>query len=436
MKIAAPILALIPQFGARGQADGRRRRDRLRRDPAVEGAPSTPATARRRSPTRSRAAPSGPRKMAGYYRRAEDYVLPGQRGHQRAGAVRPPDRGVAAARAGPRSASTRTSSARSRTPRRSRRFLARQVHARPSCTAGCRASSRQTHYECYKLAFDVAKRAEQTLAHELMRPEFDDMRIIQFGYWDAGRKGLLAGEQLGLDLRRLETGLPRARPPRVRADQARLARPPRPAGPATAAGHRPLRVRGPRVAVRHGQRRTSTCGGIKTVAVSIPAVTGPYTSIHAKLSLLRSSIRTSSLLGDQYAASRRRRGRPVPRLHRRHPVDRDQLRPTTTAGCSSSTCDDERRLPFEGAGRDQHVAHRDPERHPAVRPRDASPTSCCTCATRPARPATCAAQRSPTSSDDVLVDPDTLERLFSLPDDFRPSLGGVRARRRTTPRAR
>jgi len=37
-----------------------------------------------------------------------------------------------------------------------------------------------------------------------MRPEFDDLRIIKFGYWDGGRKGLLAGEQLGLDLRRLE----------------------------------------------------------------------------------------------------------------------------------------------------------------------------------------------------------------------------------------
>ena len=40
---------------------------------------------------------------------------------------------------------------------------------------------------------------------------------------------------------------------------------------------------------------------LKTVAVTIPAVTAPYTAIHCKLSLLRSSIRTSSLLGDQYA---------------------------------------------------------------------------------------------------------------------------------------
>jgi len=40
---------------------------------------------------------------------------------------------------------------------------------------------------------------------------------------------------------------------------------------------------------------------IKTVALSIPAVTGPFTTIHAKLSLLRSTIRTSSLLGDSYA---------------------------------------------------------------------------------------------------------------------------------------
>ncbi len=42
---------------------------------------------------------------------------------------------------------------------------------------------------------------------------------------------------------------------------------------------------------------------IKTVAVSIPCITGPFTTIHAKVSLLQSSIRISSLKGDDYKRS-------------------------------------------------------------------------------------------------------------------------------------
>jgi hypothetical protein len=42
---------------------------------------------------------------------------------------------------------------------------------------------------------------------------------------------------------------------------------------------------------------------LKIVALSIPCVAAPYTRVHCKLQLLRSSIRTSSLAGDQYARS-------------------------------------------------------------------------------------------------------------------------------------
>ena len=42
---------------------------------------------------------------------------------------------------------------------------------------------------------------------------------------------------------------------------------------------------------------------IKTIAISIPCITGPYTGVHCKLSLLNSSIRISSLLGDGYPRS-------------------------------------------------------------------------------------------------------------------------------------
>ncbi len=37
-----------------------------------------------------------------------------------------------------------------------------------------------------------------------MRPELDATQFIQFNYWDTGHQGLLSGETLVLDLKRIE----------------------------------------------------------------------------------------------------------------------------------------------------------------------------------------------------------------------------------------
>ena len=57
-----------------------------------------------------------------------------------------------------------------------------------------------TYYQSYQLAYQVAKRAQRCYAHELGR----DDTFINAAYWDNSRKGLLAGEQLGYDLERLD----------------------------------------------------------------------------------------------------------------------------------------------------------------------------------------------------------------------------------------
>src|SRR5690606_41219042 len=44
------------------------------------------------------------------------------------------------------------------------------------------------------------------MKYEVMREEFDQIDYIKFSYWDGGYKGLLAGESLYLDLKRLEMG--------------------------------------------------------------------------------------------------------------------------------------------------------------------------------------------------------------------------------------
>lgn len=88
---------------------------------------------------------------------------------------------------------------------------------------------------------------------------------------------------------------------------------------------------------------------IKNVSVSIPSVTGPYTSVHCTLSLLRSSVRTSpALLDGEYA----RQGSEDARF-------RDYFGAVQSVITSNATDDsvmfetnlhDERFLPFEGAG--------------------------------------------------------------------------------------
>lgn len=56
------------------------------------------------------------------------------------------------------------------------------------------------HYHAYRMAFDLAKQAESSAHLEVDTPN----TIIGMDHWDAGRKGLLAGERLAQDLRRLE----------------------------------------------------------------------------------------------------------------------------------------------------------------------------------------------------------------------------------------
>ncbi|MCX4239611.1 Tc toxin subunit A-related protein [Paraliomyxa miuraensis] len=60
----------------------------------------------------------------------------------------------------------------------------------------------RSYFQGYQLAFEIAKQAQRCYRHEL---GIGDASFIEFGYWDNRRKGLLAGERLLHDLRRMET---------------------------------------------------------------------------------------------------------------------------------------------------------------------------------------------------------------------------------------
>jgi hypothetical protein len=147
--------------------------------------------------------------------------------------------------------------------------------------------------QCFQFAFDTAKKAERALQHELGDPS---LSYLQFGYL-AGKEGLLAGEKLYLDLKRMEMAFLELNQREyeltkhvslLQVDPLALIQ---------------LRATG-RCTVRLGEEIFDLDGPghyfrrIKSVAVSIPCVTGPYVGVNCTLTLLKSSIRRSPLLQD------------------------------------------------------------------------------------------------------------------------------------------
>ena len=201
------------------------------------------------------------------------------------------------------------------------------------------------YYEYYRFAFDTARRAEQAMKRELMRPELDNTDFIKFNYWDSGRKGLLSGEALYLDLKRMEMAYHENN-----KREFELTR------------HVSLRQLNP--AALLALKATGTCEvtvpewlfdldnpghymrRLKNVSLSIPSVAGPYTNVGCTLSLGDSWIRKSPL-GEDYE-----RGKNDNRFV--HYSGTIQSIVTSTgnndAGMFETNLRDERFLPFEGAG--------------------------------------------------------------------------------------
>jgi hypothetical protein len=59
----------------------------------------------------------------------------------------------------------------------------------------------ETYFQSYRLAYKLCKQVERCYQYEL---SISDSSFIQFGYWDSLHKGLLAGETLNHDLRRMQ----------------------------------------------------------------------------------------------------------------------------------------------------------------------------------------------------------------------------------------
>lgn len=197
--------------------------------------------------------------------------------------------------------------------------------------------------QCFQFAFDIAKKAERALQHELGKPE---LSYLQFGYL-AGQEGLLAGEKLYLDIKRMEMAYHdlNQREYELTKHVSLMQLDPlallqlRTTGRCTVVLPEALfDMDGP----GHYFRR------IKTVAVSIPCVTGPYASVNCTLTLLKSSIRKTPILDDGYARENAEDERFNDYFGSLQSIVTSSGR--NDSGLFETNLRDERYLPFEGSG--------------------------------------------------------------------------------------
>jgi hypothetical protein len=205
------------------------------------------------------------------------------------------------------------------------------------------------YYQYYRFAVDTARKAERTMKQELMRPELDATDFIQFNYWDSGRQGLLSGEALYLDLKRMEMAYHDNNKRELELTRHISLRQLDPLALLN------LKITGSCTFTIPEWLYDRDCPGhylrrIKTVAVSIPSVVGPYASINCTATLLRSTVRVSPLLNNGTYA--------------RDPENEDDrfadyfgsVQSIVTSGATNDSgmfetnLRDERFLPFEGAG--------------------------------------------------------------------------------------
>lgn len=206
------------------------------------------------------------------------------------------------------------------------------------------------YYEYYRFAFDIARKAERTMKQELMRPEVDATDYIKFNYWDAGRKGLLSGEALYLDVKRMETAYHENNKREYELTKHVSLRQLNPVALLALKATGSCEVTLPEWLFDldgpgHYMRR------IKNISLSIPSVTGPYTSVSCTLSLLKSSLRKSPELKDgEYARQGSEDDRFIDYFGTVQSIVTSSG--NNDSGLFETNLRDERFLPFEGAGAD------------------------------------------------------------------------------------
>ena len=204
------------------------------------------------------------------------------------------------------------------------------------------------YYQYYRFACDTARKAEQTMKRELMRPELDATQFVQFNYWDAGHQGLLSGEGLYLDVKRMEMAYHDNNKRELELTRDVSLRQLDPLALLSLVITGSCAVDVPEWLYDLG------CPGhymrrIEYMGLSIPSVVGPYTNINCTLSLQKSSVRKSPDLNNEaYARDAAQDDRFVDYFGATDAIVTSSG--TNDSGMFETNLRDERFLPFEGAG--------------------------------------------------------------------------------------
>ena len=148
------------------------------------------------------------------------------------------------------------------------------------------------YFQAYQLAFDMAKKAEKCYMYEL---GITDSNIVQFGYWDSLKKGLLSGDKLMNDLHRLDAEYINQNKREFEITKHISLSQIAPLSLITLKETGQCTVSLPEWLFDmdypgHYMRR------IKNASISIPCIVGPYTSVNCTLSLLRNETRMDATL--------------------------------------------------------------------------------------------------------------------------------------------
>jgi hypothetical protein len=201
------------------------------------------------------------------------------------------------------------------------------------------------YFQCYQIAYDLAKRAESCFIFERMPDLSSYTSFIQFGYWDSLKKGLLSGERLYQDLKRLEIAYmeQNQREYEITKSISLLLLDPMALINLKETGQ--CTVQFPEALFDmdypgHFLRR------IKSIGLTIPCVVGPYTSVNCTLTLAGNKIRVDNTAAD--AKDYVRDSHYLTNLAAAESI-------ATSSGQNDSglfvvNFNDERYLPFEGAG--------------------------------------------------------------------------------------
>jgi hypothetical protein len=193
------------------------------------------------------------------------------------------------------------------------------------------------HFQAYQMAYEMARNAERSFVAELGGPEPGLVRAV---HWDSLKRGLLAGEHLYQDIKRLEV-----------AYLTRNVREYELTKHVNLASLDPLSL----LELRATGRCTFTIPEalfdldtpghyfrrIKTVALSMPCVAGPYTAVHSTLTLLKSGVRSTPAVTSPFASQ-------IADLEESQSIVTSSA--LNDSGLLETNLKDERYLPFENAG--------------------------------------------------------------------------------------